>query len=120
MLLFSASRVIYIQMISVLLNGISIIFAKLAISAFLLWQFLIVYAISVLIISLPFLRWSDVYSLFKSYFGCLAITAGMFGTILFYTGLEELDPATHSLIIRSYIIFGFLKSPIGDRQIPRL
>lgn len=105
------------QVVSILLNGISVIFAKLALFGLSQWEFLAVYGCASLLLAAPFVNIGKIPVFLRSYAGLLAVAVGTGGVVLFYLGLDALDPATHSFVVRGYVIYGLLISwfVLGER-----
>jgi drug/metabolite transporter (DMT)-like permease len=109
------------QLISVLLNSFSVIFAKLALDHMDHWHFIGIYAFFSVIFAAPFVSFRSMRRFVSQPVGVLAIAAGGGGIVMFYAGLEVLDPASHSFVVRTYVVYGLLISwlALGERLTPK-
>ncbi|MDR5777738.1 MULTISPECIES: DMT family transporter [unclassified Caballeronia] len=106
----------YCQLISVLLNALSVLLAKLALNQVSENAFLAIYALTFISLALMYARVSELAQYLCSRNGLASALFNSLGTWCFYKGLEKLTPGTHSFVARSYIIFGTLISVLWFRE----
>lgn len=100
----------YSQLLSIFLNALSVLLAKVSFSRISENAFLIIYSLTFITLALMHVRLSEMIRYLYSRNGMASVIFNTLGTWCFYKGLEQLTPGTHSFIARSYIIFGTLIS----------
>ncbi|MCU1794542.1 DMT family transporter [Pectobacterium polaris] len=104
------------QLLSVFLNAVSVLLAKLSFSWVSENTFLMIYSLTFIALALMHARLSEMARYLCSRNGIASVFFNTLGTWCFYKGLEQLTPGTHSFIARSYIIFGTLISVLWFRE----
>ncbi|HHL0119541.1 TPA: DMT family transporter [Klebsiella variicola subsp. variicola] len=106
----------YYQLLSIFLNALSVLLAKVSFSRVSENAFLIIYSLTFIALALMHARLSEMVRYLCSRNGMASVIFNTLGTWCFYKGLEQLTPGTHSFIARSYIIFGTLISVLWFRE----
>ncbi|GHB18140.1 hypothetical protein GCM10007094_02350 [Pseudovibrio japonicus] len=73
-------------------------------------SFLIVYQAWILILTAFFITRGSLWRFLANKCGIGVVAAIVISNLAYYYGLQHLDPASHSLIVRSYVIYGMLIS----------
>ncbi|HEJ8088850.1 TPA: EamA family transporter [Serratia liquefaciens] len=106
----------YYQLLSIFLNALSVLLAKVSFSRVSENAFLIIYSLTFIALALMHARLNEMARYLCSRNGMASVIFNTLGTWCFYKGLEQLTPGTHSFIARSYIIFGTLISVLWFRE----
>lgn len=106
----------FYQFLSVFLNASSILLAKFSFGWVSENAFLMIYAVTFMLLALIHARMSDMVRYLTTRNGIATAVLNTLGTWCFYMGLEKLTPSTHSFIARSYIIFGMIISVLWFRE----
>lgn len=106
----------YYQLLSIFLNALSVLLAKVSFSRVSENAFLIIYSLTFIALALMHTRLGEMARYLCSRNGMASVIFNTLGTWCFYKGLEQLTPGTHSFIARSYIIFGTLISVLWFRE----
>ncbi|WP_434126561.1 DMT family transporter [Klebsiella quasipneumoniae] len=106
----------YYQLLSIFLNALSVLLAKVSFSRVSENAFLIIYSLTFIALALMHARLGEMARYICSRNGMASVIFNTLGTWCFYKGLEQLTPGTHSFIARSYIIFGTLISVLWFRE----
>ncbi|MBR7467021.1 DMT family transporter [Klebsiella quasipneumoniae] len=106
----------FYQLLSVFLNALSVLLAKLSFSWVSENAFLMFYSLTFIALALLHTRLNEMTRYLCSRNGMASVLFNTLGTWCFYRGLTLLTPGTHSFIARSYIIFGTLISVLWFRE----
>lgn len=106
----------FYQFLSVFLNALSVLLAKLSFTWVSEKAFLMVYSLTFIVLAMIHARFIDMVRYLGSRNGIASNLFNTSGTWCFYKGLEQLTPGTHSFIARSYIVFGMLISVLWFRE----